>query len=146
METLSEISISYQHKTKLSELPQVTTSKDAETQFRSLWSNKLQHIEEMYMMLLNRGNKVLGFSKISVGGITGTVVDLRVIFQTALKSNACAILLAHNHPSGTLKPSSSDIKITREIREAGKIMDIPLVDHLILTEEGYFSFADDGIL
>src|ERR1700746_1941071 len=105
MDTLSEISINYKPKIKLSELPKVVTSKDAENQFRALWSDKLQHIEEMYMMLLNRANKVLGFSKISGGGTTGTIVDTKVVFQIALKSNASSILLAHNHPSGNLKPS-----------------------------------------
>lgn len=146
MNTLAEISINYKPNIKLSELPKIVTSKDADAQFRALWSDKLQHVEEMYMMLLNRANKVLGYSKISTGGISGTVVDLKIVFQTALKSNASSIILSHNHPSGNLKPSEADIRITKNVREAGKIMDIVLLDHLIITEEGYYSFADEGAL
>ena len=103
MEALSEISINYQPKIKLSELPKVTNSKEAEKQFRAIWSNKLQYIEEMYIMLLNRANRVLGYTRISVGGTASTVVDLKMIFQTALKSNASSIIICHNHPSGALK-------------------------------------------
>lgn len=146
MNTLSEISINYKPNIRLSELPKVLTSKDAATQFRALWSDRLQYVEEMYLMLLNRANKVLGYSKISLGGTTGTVVDLKVVFQTALKANASSILLCHNHPSGNLKPSEQDIKITKSIKEAGKLMEIALLDHLIITDEGFFSFADEGIL
>ncbi len=146
METLCEISINYQYKNKLSELPKVVTSRDAETQFRAIWSDKLQSIEEMYLMLLNRANRVLGYSKISLGGTSGTIVDTKVVFQTALKSNASSIILCHNHPSGNLKPSEADQKITKSLKEAGKIMDIVLIDHLIITDEGYYSFADEGII
>lgn len=146
METLSEISINYKPLFKLSERPKVVTSKDAEKQFRALWSDKIQYVEEMSILLLNRANKVLGFAKISIGGTTGTVVDTKVIFQTALKANANAIILCHNHPSGNLSPSEADIKITKNVREAGKIMEINLLDHLIITDEGYYSFADEGIL
>lgn len=146
METLCEISINYQHKTKLSELPKILNSKDSEKHFRSLWSNKLNYVEEMYLMLLNRANRVLGYSKISIGGTTGTVVDIKVVFQTALKANACSILLCHNHPSGNLIPSEQDIKITKSIKEAGKLMEIALLDHLIITDEGFFSFADEGMM
>lgn len=146
MNTLSEISINYKPNIKLSELPKVTTSRDAESQFRALWSDKMQHVEEMYIMLLNRANKVLGYSLISKGGISTTVVDLKIIFQIALKSNASSIILSHNHPSGNLKPSDADIRITKNVREAGKILEIPLLDHLIITDEAFFSFADEGML
>jgi DNA repair protein RadC len=146
MEQISEITINYNPRKKLSGLAKITNSKEAEEQFRALWSNKLNHIEEMYLLLLNRANKVLGFSKISQGGCAGTVVDPKVIFQTALKANASSIILAHNHPSGNLKPSEADLKITKSIREAGKFMEILLVDHIILTDEGFYSFADEGII
>lgn len=144
--TLSEISINYKPNTRLSELPKITNSRDAIKHFREVWSDKLQYIEETYLLMLNRANKVLGFSKISIGGTAGTVVDIKVIFQTALKVNASSIILCHNHPSGNLKPSEMDIKLTKNIKEAGKIMDIALSDHLILTDEGYFSFADEGMI
>ena len=146
METLSEISINYKPLFKLSEIPKVVTSKDAEKQFRAIWSDKMQYIEEMSILLLNRANKPLGFSKISTGGTSGTVVDIKVVFQTALKANANSIIICHNHPSGNLTPSEADLKITKNIKEAGKMMDIPLIDHLIITQEGYYSFADEGML
>lgn len=146
METLSEISINYKPFTLLSILPIIINSKDVEAHFRGVWSDKMQYIEETYVLLLNRANKPLGFSKISIGGTTGTVVDVKVVFQTALKANANSIILCHNHPSGNLKPSDADIKITKAIKEAGKLMDIPLADHIIITQEGYYSFADEGML
>lgn len=147
METLlSEISINYKPSIQTSELPKIMSSMDAIKHFREVWSDKLQYIEETYLLMLNRANKVLGFSKISIGGTAGTVVDIKVIFQTALKANASSIILCHNHPSGNLRPSEMDIKLTKNIKEAGKIMDIPMSDHLILTDEGYYSFADEGML
>jgi len=81
---------------------------------------------------------------VSVGGLTGTIVDVRNILQTALKANACSVILAHNHPSGNQNPSDADIQITRRVNEAAKIMDIQVLDHLILLTEGYYSFADEG--
>lgn len=146
METLSEISINYKPFIQLSSLTPIINSKDAAAHFRSVWSDKMQYVEETYVLLLNRANKPLGFSKISIGGTTGTVVDVKVVFQTALKANANSIILCHNHPSGNLKPSDADIKITKSIKEAGKLMDIPLADHLIITQEGYYSFADEGMI
>ena len=147
METvLTEISINYQPNFKTSELPKVVSSKDAESLFRSLWSDKIQYIEEMYVLMINRANKALGFTKISIGGTSGTVVDIKVIFQAALKSNANSIILCHNHPSGNLQPSEADIRLTKSIKEVGRWMEIPLLDHLIITKESYYSFADQGII
>ena len=146
METLCEISINYQPNFKTSELPKVVSSKDAESLFRSLWSDKIQYIEEMYILMINRASKVLGFTKISTGGTSGTIVDIKVVFQAALKSNAQSIILCHNHPSGNLQASEADIKLTRTIKEAGRFMECPLLDHLIITNEGYYSFADQGMI
>ena len=146
MNKLCEITINYKPDFKVSELPTIISSKDAEKRFREVWSDKLQHIEETYALLLNRANKAIGFSKISSGGIVGTVVDVKVVFQTALKSNATSIIICHNHPSSNLKPSEADIKLTKNLKEAGRIMDIALVDHLIITEESYYSFADEGMI
>ncbi len=97
-------------------------------------------------MFLNRANKVLGIFIISTGGITATVVDIRLIFAAAIKANATSILLAHNHPSGATNPSVADKQITEKIVSAGKILDISVFDHLIITKHGYFSFADNGLL
>ena len=96
---------------------------------------------------MNRSNSVLGILEISKGGISGTVTDTRIIFAAAIKGNASGIICAHNHPSGNLNPSESDSKITQKIKEAGNLMDIQLLDHIILTMDGeYYSFADNGLL
>ena len=89
---------------------------------------------------------MLGYSLISMGGLSGTVVDVRIIMQTALKANACSIILSHNHPSGNLTPSSQDRDINNKIKEAGRFLDIPVLDHLILTPEAFLSFADEGLM
>lgn len=96
---------------------------------------------------MNRSNAVLGILSVSKGGISGTVTDIRIIFQAAIKANASGIIVCHNHPSGNMNPSESDTKITHKIKEAGAIMDIQLLDHLIITMDGdYYSFADNGLL
>jgi DNA repair protein RadC len=140
----SEITINYKQVTPFTELPSISQSIDAVNIFRSYWSEKISYREECHVLLLNRANKVIGFSKISEGGIAGTVVDLRMVFQAALKSNASAVIIAHNHPSGNLKPSDADKKLTQKLIQSGKILDIPVLDHLILTEFDFYSFADNG--
>ena len=97
-------------------------------------------------MLLNRANRVLGIIEISTGGISGTVADPKLVFTAALKSAASSIVLAHNHPSGNLSPSQADINLTRKLKSAGESLDIAVVDHIILTSESYFSFADEGLI
>lgn len=142
----AEISVNYKTKNKFKEMPHIDNSYAAEQLFRKIWSNKIEHVEEMYMILLNTANKSLGYSKVSTGGVSGTLVDVKVIFQIAIIGNASSFILAHNHPSGNLKPSNADIILTKKIKEAGKIMEIKLIDHLILTKEGYLSLADEGKL
>lgn len=100
--------------------------------------------EEFKLLLLNRANEVLGIYTLSKGGITGTVVDQRLIFAVALKCNATGIILCHNHPSGNLKPSVADVTITNKIKECGELFDINLLDHLIITKNGYYSFVQEG--
>lgn len=102
--------------------------------------------EEFYIILLNRANKVLGWYKVSEGGMSGTVVDPKLVFSIALKSLASSLVLAHNHPSGNLKPSNEDINLTKKLKEAGALLEIPVLDHLILTTDGYFSFGDEGMM
>jgi DNA repair protein RadC len=103
--------------------------------------------EEFMVLLLNRANRVLGCLKLSRGGLTGTGMDLRILYGTALKAMASGIIIAHNHPSGNLKPSDADRELTSQIKQAGKLLDITLLDHLILGTEGdYASFADEGWL
>ncbi len=102
--------------------------------------------EEFWILLLNRSNKIIDKIRISKGGITGTVTDIRIIMKEALDKKATSIILCHNHPSGNVKPSESDIKITKKIKEAGEIMDIKVLDHIIVVEKEYFSFADEGMI
>ena len=106
---------------------------------------ELQH-EEFWILYLNYSNKVIAKSQLSKGGITGTVVDVRIVFKTALEQNATSIILSHNHPSGKLQPSEADITITKKIKLAGQQLDIPVLDHIIITEKGFYSFNDNGIL
>ena len=106
---------------------------------------ELQH-EEFWILYLNYSNKVIAKSQLSKGGITGTVVDIRIVFKIALEQNATSIILSHNHPSGKLQPSDADIIITKKIKMAGQQLDIPVLDHLIITEKGFYSFNDNGIL
>jgi DNA repair protein RadC len=102
--------------------------------------------EEFWIILLNRANKIINWKCISEGGISGTVADPRRIFKTAIESNAAAIILAHNHPSGNVQPSEADIKLTRKLRDAGILLDLPVIDHIIIGDENYYSFADQGEL
>ena len=142
---LSEIEISYHPKVKASDRMKITCSTDAMKALRSIWPS-YEHVEFTYMMMLNRQNQVLGCHQISKGGMTGTVVDVRVVFHVALKSCATSIILAHNHPSGNLDPSDADKKITRQLCDAGRILEISVIDHIILTEGGHLSMADEGLL
>ena len=145
---VAEIELIYKSKIKASERPKVTTSHDAFKLFKQNWDeNKIEFIEQFKVLLLNRNNKVLGIFEVSTGGVTGTVADPKVIFMAALKINACNIIACHNHPSGSLKPSRADEELTQKIKEVGKYLDLPLLDHLIITgEDGYYSFADEGLL
>jgi DNA repair protein RadC len=104
------------------------------------------HHEEFWVLLLNRSNRVIEKQKISQGGITGTVTDIRMILKTAIDHLATALILCHNHPSGNLQPSDADISITRRIKESALLMDISLLDHLIIAGKGYFSFADETMI
>ena len=128
----------------LNEKPQL---KDSKTAF-ILLQKELGDLnyENFCILLLNRANKVLRAVKISDGGITGTVVDPRKVFKIALDNNATSIILGHNHPSGQLSPSDADIKLTRKLKEAGEMLDLPVLDHLIIGDGNYYSFADEGIM
>jgi DNA repair protein RadC len=126
------------------EKQQITTSRDAYSYFQPLLED-CKH-EEFWIALLNRSSKIIGHKKISEGGITGTVVDTRVIFKYALEDLATSIILCHNHPSGAIKPSDADILLTQKIKAAGQIMNISVVDHIILGEKKYYSFADEDML
>ncbi|MBB1139033.1 MULTISPECIES: JAB domain-containing protein [Myroides] len=143
----SEVELIYKSKIKASKRPQITSSYSAYQIALKAWdSNKIELLEQFKVLMLSNNNKVLGVLEASSGGITGTIVDLRIIFSALLKANATAFIIVHNHPSGKLTPSDADRQITRKIKEASKMLDITLLDHLIITAESYYSFADEGIL
>jgi DNA repair protein RadC len=102
--------------------------------------------EEFWVLLLNRANKVIGRKRISEGGVSGTVVDSRILFKLAVDALASSIILCHNHPSGNVTPSESDVKLTRKLREAGRLFQIDIADHIIIGDNNYFSFADEGMI
>jgi len=134
----SEVELIYKSKGKASQRPQITSSYSAYQITLKAWdSNKIELLEQF---------KVLGVLETSSGGITGTIVDLRIIFSALLKAHAVGFLTIHNHPSGKLAPSDADRQITRKIKETSKLLDITLLDHLIITVENYYSFADEDIL
>lgn len=126
------------------ERPKINSSADAANIFKPLLSD-LPH-EEFWVLLLNRNNLVIDKMIISRGGITGTVIDVRIIMKMALEYLACSIILCHNHPSGNLIPSEADKEITRKIKDAGKLFDISVLDHVIVGNNYYFSFADEGLI
>ena len=126
------------------EMDKITGSKDVARFFRPIIGD-LPH-EEFWALFLNRQNRIIDKQRLSQGGLTGTVIDVRLVLKLALEKHATSLIFAHNHPSGNLDPSDADKKITRQLKESAKIMDIPLIDHLIITQGGYYSFADEGIL
>lgn len=145
--TVAEVELVYKSKVKASSRPRITTAKDAYNLLRQSWDeNKIEFVEQFKVMFLNKANKVLGIYDVSTGGISGTVADPRVIFVAALKANACAIIISHNHPSGNLKPSRQDEELTQKIKQGGQLLDIRLLDHVIVSTEGFYSFADEGLL
>ena len=143
---LAEIEVKY--KTKQKDRVTINRSKDAFDILYSLYNkDTIEFLEQFYLLLLNRANKVLGWINLSIGGTTGTVVDIKVIFALALKTNASGILVSHNHPSQNPKPSEEDKKLTKSISDAGKLFNIKLLDHIIIaSDKTYYSFADEGLI
>lgn len=125
-------------------LTPIKSSKDAYSQIYAVFED-LPH-EEFWIISLTRANKIITKHQISKGGVSGTIADIKLIFKKAIEDLASAIIVAHNHPSGQLKPSNSDIKLTNKLVETGSIMDISVLDHLIITNESYYSFADEGLI
>jgi DNA repair protein RadC len=143
----AEVELIYKTKVKSSDRPRISSSNDSYQLFKRMWTtDKIEFVEQAKVLLLNRANRVLGIYDISTGGVTGTVVEIKHIFAAAIKSNACAVIIAHNHPSGSIKPSRADEELTHRIRQAGLLLDIRLLDHIIVTTESYYSFADEGLV
>lgn len=141
----SEIELIYKTKVKASERPHITSSEAAYELAVKNWNpDTIEFFEQFKILLLNQSNRVLGVYEVSSGGISQTFVDLRLLFSAALKANASGLIMIHNHPSGKTIPSHSDTLITRKIKEAGAILNIDVIDHLIISPENYYSFADHG--
>ncbi|MDQ3843227.1 MAG: JAB domain-containing protein [Bacteroidota bacterium] len=144
---IAEVELIYKTKVKASERPKITGPKDCYEVLLSLWKDgKMELQEEFKVLLLDRSQRVKGVYEASMGGITGTVADPRLILAAAIKSLSVALVLSHNHPSGNLTPSRADEELTLKIKEAAKYHDIKVLDHIILSGEGYYSFADEGLL
>ena len=124
----------------------IRSSRDAADFIRQFYSDDIGIFESFFLLLLDQSNTTTGYAKISQGGIAGTVVDPRIVAKYAIESLSPSVVLCHNHPSGNLKPSDSDIAITNKIKAGLQLFDITVLDHIILTEDSYTSFADEGIL
>lgn len=144
---VAEIQLSYTSNVKPSLRPQISSSRDAYQILKENWDeSKLDLLEQFKVLLTNRANKVLGIFEVSTGGISGTVADPKLIFAGALKAGASGMILSHNHPSGNLKPSQADIDLTKKLKTGGNLLEISVLDHIILTSESYYSFADEGLI
>ena len=144
---VAEIKLSYSTKIKASQRPRVESSRQVYEVFTKAWDqDRIEFVEDFKVMLLSRANRVLGIVTISSGGTAGTVVDVKLVYAAAIKSNSSSVIIAHNHPSGNMRPSEQDKRLTQRIKQAGNILDIPVLDHVIMTADGYYSFADEGEL
>ena len=144
---VQEVELVYKQKFKPSERPKITNSTETYRVLLSTWNlGIIGFIEEFKILLLNRANRVIGCYEVSSGGLCGTIVDPRLVFAAALKSCATGLILAHNHPSGNLIPSEADLQLTSKLKEGGRLLDIMVIDHIILSGEGYMSFADEGYI
>ncbi len=146
--SVNEISIRYNGKIKIAQAPKISSSNHAFNILYQSWDQDCIGVQEQFrVMLLNNSNRVKGIYLLSSGGITATLVDIRILFAVVLKSLTTGIILCHNHPSGNLIPSNADKQITQKIKQAGDLLDVKLLDHLIITpDQTYFSFADEGLL
>lgn len=142
---LREVTAIYKTKEDVSNV-KIGGSRDVNDYIRSVYPVSINIREAMVVLYLNNANRTLGYGIASIGGLTGTLVDVRLVLRDALLTQATGLILIHNHPSGTLKPSQSDINITKKVKKAAELMDIKLLDHLILTEDNFYSFADEGMM
>lgn len=143
----AEIELVYRNKFKPADRPKINGVESAYDLLLSAWDmNRIELVEQFHILLLDRGNQCLGLSNVSTGGVSACVVDPKIVFATALKAKASAMILAHNHPSGCLKPSNADIYLTEKLCAAGKFLDLAVMDHLIVTPRDYYSFAENGLI
>ena len=145
--TIPEIELTFRTELKPSQKETIQSSIDSANILRKYYPEGKIELQEIFtVLLLNRGNKVIGIYEHSRGGLSGTVVDIKLLLATALKSLSSGMILCHNHPSGNKQPSQQDKTLTRKLKEACQMLEISVLDHIILTEEDYFSFADEGLL
>lgn len=141
-----EVEVVYKPRKSLELSSKIRCSRDAFLYIKEFFKSFMSHHEEVWMILLNSCMQIIGSSQVSKGGLEHAFVDVRIIYQTALMAHATGFILVHNHPTGVLHPSKPDEELTKKIVGAGKILDIRLLDHLIISEDTYFSFADEGII
>ena len=148
MVALQEKTHLYSLKSNQTDFPKekVTSSREGANFIRQFYSDDIEIYESMFLLLLNRANTTIGYAKLSQGGITGTVCDVKIVAKYCIDSLASSAIVAHNHPSGNLKPSEADKKITAQLKNALKLIDCNLLDHVILTATDFYSFADNGEL
>jgi len=144
---VAEVEVSYKSNYNITERPKINSSQDAYRILMQHWQvGKIELLEEFKVILLNTSNRVLGIVDISTGGVQGTLADPKIIFSVALKTNSSKIILAHNHPSSNTNPSDADKRLTQKLTEGGKLLDIEVCDHLIVTNYKYYSFADECMM
>jgi DNA repair protein RadC len=143
---VNEITISYNKKIKQRDKTKITRSSDVVDYLREAIGHHLDVREVFISLYLNRANKIIGHTVISMGGLSATIVDPKLVYSTALKCLASNLVVCHNHPSGNLTPSDQDMRLTKKLKSGGEVLEIGLMDHIILNEDSYLSFADEGIL
>ena len=146
MATISNLELKAKKTPSNFEKVKIVSSKDAFNVIKQFYFDDIDIFESFFILCLNRNNQTIAYAKISQGGVNGTVVDIKLIAKYAIDCLASGVILAHNHPSGNLKASNEDLAITKKVKEGLKILDISVLDHLILTSQGYLSFGDEGIL
>lgn len=124
----------------------INSSNDSANYIRQFYSDDIEIYESFFILLLNRQNKTIGYAKISQGGVAGTVVDAKIIIKYIVDTLASGVILCHNHPSGNLTPSTQDLEITKKLSQAAKLVDSQVIDHIILTPDSFYSFADNGLI
>jgi DNA repair protein RadC len=143
---IAEVEITYKFGKIFSECEKINGSSCAYKIGLEISKDYIEHHECFNIILLNQANHILGVAQISEGGIAGTFVDIRIVYQKLLKANAVSFIALHNHPSGNINPSEADKKLTQKLKAAGETLDIKMLDHIIVTTNAYFSFADEGII
>jgi len=146
MNYVNEIEVIYKPRLDITPLQKITSAENIVSFFRDVWADDIEFRERFYVLYLNKQNKILGYYLLSIGSSCATVVETKMVFQPAINLHACSIVLAHNHPSGNRNPSNADLKLTSTIVNAGKILDVPVLDHIILTVDNFYSFVENNCL